>query len=80
LGWSAADPADAIVAARVCLKGRGLLPAANKHDIAQQQRIGPQSLLSGRAEFWPVLDLQVQNKPTPSIPSPGASTGWPNAR
>jgi hypothetical protein len=40
LGWSAADPADAIVAARVCLRGRGL-PAANEHDIAQQQRIGP---------------------------------------
>ena len=60
LGWSAADLADAIVAARVCLRGCGLLPAANEHDIAQQQRIGPQSLLSGRAEFWPVLDLQVQ--------------------
>jgi hypothetical protein len=34
LGWSAADPAHAIVAARVCLNGGGLLAAANEHDIA----------------------------------------------
>jgi hypothetical protein len=60
LGWSAADPAGAIVAARVCLTGRGLLPAANEHDIAQQQRISPQSLLRGRVVFWPVLDLHAQ--------------------
>jgi hypothetical protein len=31
LGWSAADPAGAIVAARVCLNRRGPLPAANEH-------------------------------------------------
>lgn len=60
LGWSAVDLADAVVAARVCLRGRGVLPAADEHDIGQQQRIGSQSLLDGGAECGLVLDLQVQ--------------------
>jgi hypothetical protein len=58
LGWSAAGPVDAVVAARVCLGGRGWLPPAYEHDIAQQHRVGPQPE-GGGAEGGLVLDLYV---------------------
>ena len=46
LGWSAADPADAIVAARVCLNGRGPLPAAHEHDICAENPGGADDSLT----------------------------------
>ena len=66
--WSAADPADAIVAARVCLQGRGLLPAINEHDIGPtrtgREVVGP----CGRG--WRCCSLRLA----------GAGTAWPCCR